>query len=313
LVPEKPGVCAHVPVIHGCDKFCAYCVIPYRRGRESSRSKQEVVEEVEMLVERGVLDVTLLGQNVDSYGRDLEPVIDLADLLYAVNEVPGLARLRFLTSHPNDMTSGIIRAAAELQKVCECVSLPFQTGDDEMLRRMRRGYTRSEYMRKVDAIRSAIPGVALTTDLMVGLPGETERQFRRTLEVVESVRFDKVHSSVYSERPGTLAARTMIDDVPLAEKRRRLHEVSDLQDRKGREINVSLIGTDMEVLVDGETRGKRRGRTRSDKLVYVEGSLPEVGDFVTVRITGASPYSLRGEVLAVKCHIGPTTEEVLTA
>jgi len=313
LVPRSPGVSALVPVIHGCDKFCAFCIIPYRRGREASRPIPEVVREVETLVGRGAADVTLLGQNVDSYGHDLVPRCDLADLLHAVHGILGLARLRFLTSHPNDMSARIIQAAADLPKVCECVSLPFQTGDDEMLARMRRGYTREEYLAKIAEIRAAMPDVALTTDLMVGLPGETEAQFRRTVEMLEEVRFDKVHAAVYSERPGTIASRTMTDDVEREEKRRRLREVSEVQKRIGLEINWALKGREFEVLVDGESRGKLRGRTRSDKLVYVEGSLPSVGDFVRVRIVGASPYSLVGEVMAAGREERPKPTEVLTA
>ncbi|MBM3957065.1 MAG: MiaB/RimO family radical SAM methylthiotransferase, partial [Gemmatimonadetes bacterium] len=240
--PRLPGVRALVPVIHGCDKFCAFCIIPYRRGTEVSRPVAEVVREVEQAVERGALDVTLLGQNVDSYGHDLEPRCDLADLLHAVHEVPGLARLRFLTSHPNDMSARIIRAAMDLPKVCECVSLPFQTGDDGMLAKMRRGYTRAEYLGKVAEVRAAMPGVAVTTDVMVGLPGETEEQFVRTVEVLEEVRFDKVHAAAYSERPGTIASRTMADDVGREEKRRRLRELSEVQARIGLEINCALTG-----------------------------------------------------------------------
>jgi len=311
--PHSPGVTALVPVIHGCDKFCAFCIIPYRRGREVSRPVTEVVREVETLAGRGVRDVTLLGQNVDSYGHDLTPRCDLADLLHAVHDVQGPVRLRFLTSHPNDMSAGLIRAAADLPKVCECVSLPFQTGDDEMLAKMRRGYTRQEYMEKVAEIRAEIPDVALTTDLMVGLPGETEAQFRRTVEMLEEVRFDKVHSAAYSERPGTIASRTMSDNVAHEEKRRRLREVSEVQKRIGLEINSALVGKDFEVLVDGESRGRLRGRTRRDKLVYVEGSQPDVGEFVKARIVGASPYSLRGEVVAPGREGHPEATEVMSA
>jgi len=313
LVPENPGASALVPVIHGCDKFCAFCIIPYRRGREASRPVAEVVREVEAYVRGGAVDVTLLGQNVDSYGRDLSPRCDLADLLHAVHDVRGLVRLRFLTSHPNDMSARIIHAAADLPKVCECVNLPFQTGDDEMLAKMRRGYTREEYLAKVAEIRAAIPGVALTTDVMVGLPGETEAQFRRTVEVLEEVRFDKVHVAAYSERPGTIASRAMADDVEREEKRRRVREVSEVQKRIGLEINSALVGQEFEVLVDGESRGRRRGRTRSDKLVYAEGFLPDVGDFVRVRIVDASSYSLEGEMVAPGRGRRPEPAEVLTA
>ena len=313
LIPTRTGPTAFVPVIRGCDKYCAYCIIPYRRGSEASRPIPEVVAEVETLVDSGVRDVTLLGQNVDSYGHDFSAPCDLADLLHAVHGIPGLVRLRFLTSHPKDMSGRIISAVAELGKVCECVSLPFQTGDDEMLVRMRRGYTRAEYLDKVAEIRRAIPDVALTTDLMVGLPGETEAQFERTLEVVREVRFDKVHSAAYSERPGTIASRTMADDVAPEEKKRRLRAIADAQKRIGLEINTALRGAAVEVLVDGDTRGRRRGRMRSDKLVYVNGSSPDVGEFVTVRVSGASAFSLEGEVVRQGRAAGPESKEVRTA
>ena len=303
LLPADPKVATFIPIIHGCDKFCSFCIIPYRRGREVSRPIDELVHETEMLVERGVREVTLLGQNVDSYGHDLEPVHDLADLLCAINEVDGLDRVRFLTSHPSDMSEKIIRAVGELPKVCENINLPFQAGDDDVLERMRRGYTRDEYLRKIDEVRSIIPDVALVTDVIVGFSGETEPQFQRTLDILKTVRFDKVHSAAYSVRPGTIAARQHPDTVPVEEKKRRLAELNALQEGICAEINADLSGREFDVLIDGHSKGKLQGRTRTDKLVYLENSETfetRIGGFATARITGTSPWSLRAEVTATE-------------
>jgi tRNA-2-methylthio-N6-dimethylallyladenosine synthase len=313
LVPAAPAVASFVPIVHGCDKFCSFCIIPYRRGRETSRPIEDVVREVRLLAGRGVREVTLLGQNVDSYGHDLRPRLDLADLLSAVQGESGIDRVRFLTSHPNDMSSRIIRAVRDLPKVCENVNLPFQAGDDKVLADMRRGYTSGQYLDKVAEVRETIPGVTLTTDLIVGFPGETEAQFENSLAILEQVRFDKVHAAMYSERAGTLASRKAPDEVPAAEKKRRLAAVSLLQERIQADLNAKYVGTEVEVLADGRTRGRVQGRTRGDKLVYVnpvrfgqdsrrdppdaagsEGSQPEVGAMLNVGITAASPWSLEG-------------------
>ena len=295
LVPSRPGVTAYVPIVHGCDKFCTFCIIPYRRGREASRTSEDIVREVSLLVERGVREVTLLGQNVDSYGQDLYPRLDLADLMYEVNEVEGLERIRFLTSHPNDMSRRIIQAVADLSKVCESVNLPVQAGDDAILADMRRSYTRGQYLEKVEEVRETIPGVTLTTDLIVGFPSETEEQFQSSLEMLEMVRFDKVHSAAYSERPGTVASKRLPDDVERQEKKSRLASVNELQERIQRELNRDLEGEKFDVLVDGRTRGKLQGRTRGDKIVYLEGADSLIGQTKRVEITESSPWSLRGE------------------
>ena len=300
MIPAAPNIASFVPIIHGCDKFCTFCIIPYRRGREVSRSVSEVVEEVRLLVRRGVKEVTFLGQNVDSYGHDFSPQQDLADLLHSVHQVDGLERIRFLTSHPSDMSSRIIQAIADLPKVCELVNLPFQAGDDEVLERMRRGYTRAEYLEKIAEIRETIPGVAVTTDLIVGFSGETEDQFLRSMDVLEAVKFDKVHSAAYSVRPGTIASRQFTDEVTSDEKKRRLKVVAEFQDHVQTEINSGYQGREYEVLVDGHTRGRITGRTRTDKLVFVEGAESDSGRFVNVKIEGTTPYSLSGRVVEVE-------------
>ena len=299
LVPLAPGVSAFVPIVHGCDKFCTFCIIPYRRGREASRPPDELLHEVSMLAARGVKDVTLLGQNVDSFGHDLRPRWDLADLLEAVHDVEGIERVRFLTSHPNDMSERIIRAVAALPKVCENVNLPFQAGDDRVLAEMRRGYSRSQYLEKATQVREMIPGVTLTTDLIVGFPGETTDEFERSLDMLDSVRFDKVHAAAYSERPGTLASRILPDSVSRQEKKRRLAAAAQLQESIQTELNAELIGTICDILVDGESRGRMHGRTRGDKLVYLNGERQRVGEMVGVQITGSSPWSLEGNPVPV--------------
>jgi tRNA-2-methylthio-N6-dimethylallyladenosine synthase len=308
LAPTRPDVACHVPIIHGCDLMCTFCIIPYRRGRQVSRPVDEVAREVELLVSRGVREVTVLGQTVDAYGHDLpddgggRP--DLATLLTRLNDVDGLERIRFLTSHPNYMSRSIIEAVAELPKVCEHINLPVQAGDDEVLARMRRNYTRADYIELVEEIRDTVPGASLSTDIIVGFPGETEEQFRRTLELVEQLRMDKVHCAAYSTRPGTIADRTMEDDTPQAEKISRRERIDALQESILTEINAELVGSEFEVLVEARKRGKWQGRTRSNKLVFFPIAQPasnnddgggRLGELVNVRVDRAGPWSLQGQ------------------
>jgi len=290
----RADVATYIPIIHGCDKFCTFCIIPYRRGREVSRPVDEIVLEARMLARRGVKEVTLLGQNVDSYGHDLSGSIDLGDLLSAVNEVEELERVRFLTSHPNDMSDHIIDTIARLDKVCEHVNLPFQAGDDQVLKNMRRGYTNDEYRAKIERIRNRIPNVSMATDLIAGFCGETEEQFERTLEMVRDMKFDKVHAAAYSTRPGTIAARMMEDNVPHEEKQRRLKAITSLQETVLTEINSTLEGTTQEILVEGRKRGRWFGRNRNDKLVYFDEDINRSGEMVTVKIERVGPWSLQG-------------------
>ncbi len=294
----KPDVAAFIPIIHGCDKFCTFCIIPYRRGREVCRPVDEIVNEVRLLASRGVKEVTLLGQNVDSYGHDLPGQPDLGDLLAEVNEVEGLERIRFLTSHPNDMSDHIIDAVAELDKVCEHVNLPFQAGDDEVLRTMRRGYTNGDYRRLVDKIRARVPGVSLSTDVIVGFCGETPEQFERTRELIRDIRFDKIHAAAYSPRPGTIADRKLEDDVDHEEKRTRLKAIEELQESILTEKNAGLVGETVEVLVEGRKRGSWYGRNRNDKLVYFDDEADRKGDLVRISVERAGPWSLRGDLVA---------------
>ena len=292
----KPDVTSYIPIIHGCDKFCAFCIIPYRRGREVCRPVEDIVRETHLLAQRGVKEVTLLGQNVDSYGHDLPGEPDLGDLLTAVNKVDGLERVRFLTSHPNDMSDHIIDAVAGLDKVCEHINLPFQAGDDDVLASMRRGYTNEEYRRLIEKIRDRVPNVSLSTDVIVGFCGEGEAQFQQTLEMIRDIRFDKVHAAAYSTRPGTIAARSMTDDVPHEEKRTRLKAIEELQEEILTEINTPLKDQATEVLVENRKGGKWYGRNRNDKLVYFEDEQDRKGEVVNVRISKTSPWSLQGSL-----------------
>ncbi|MDP6422932.1 MAG: tRNA (N6-isopentenyl adenosine(37)-C2)-methylthiotransferase MiaB [SAR202 cluster bacterium] len=297
LLTASADIATYVPIIHGCNKFCTFCIIPYRRGREVSRPLAEIVGEVQGLARRGVREVTLLGQNVDSYGHDLDGNTDLGDLLSAVNDVEELDRVRFLTSHPNDMSDHIIDKIAGLDKVCEHVNLPFQAGDDTVLESMRRGYTNEQYRKLVDKIRDRIPGVSLATDLIVGFCGESQEQFERTVELVRDIRFDKVHSAVYSTRPGTIASRGMQDDVLPEEKQRRFRVIEQLQEQVVTEINADLAGTRQEVLVEGRRRGRWFGRTRNDKLVFFDDDRDRRGELVEVLVDQTGPWSLRGTLV----------------
>jgi tRNA-2-methylthio-N6-dimethylallyladenosine synthase len=285
---------AFVTIIEGCNNFCSYCIVPYRRGREKSHPIAELRCQVESLVERGAKEITLLGQNVDSYGHDLPDKPGLADLLQELNSIERLTRIRFLTSHPKDMSQKLIQAVASLEKVCEHISLPVQAGDDEILQAMGRSYTVQSYRELVEQIRFAIPTVALATDIIVGFPGETEEQFQRTIDLLSDLRFDTVHIAAYSARPGTLAAKRLKDNVSLTEKRRRLQEVEELQGEIASEINARLLGHNMEVLAEGKKKGKWYGRTRTDKLVFFEDEGDWLGQLVNIEVKKTSPWALQG-------------------
>jgi tRNA-2-methylthio-N6-dimethylallyladenosine synthase len=290
-------VCCYVPVMEGCDNHCTYCIVRLRRGRERSRRMEMIVEEVRRLVERGAREVTLLGQNVDAYGHDLPGHPDLADLLCVIHEVDDLWRIRFLTSHPSDMSERIIDAVAELDRVCAHVELPVQSGHDLTLKRMARGYTVGEYRRLLDRIRERVPGASVATDVIVGFPGETEEHFRATYDLLAEERFDVVHVAAYSPRPGTPAAR-LHDDVPSLEKELRRRLVEELQQQIASEINSRLLKSTAEVLVEEKHRGKWKGRTRTNKLVFFEDGSEWRCKLAQVDITWAGPWSMQGKVRA---------------
>ncbi len=293
-LPEKPNPSVYVTISQGCDNFCSYCIVPYRRGRERSRPLEEIVCEVEELVRRGAKEVVLLGQNVDSYGHDLPGKPDLAHLLANLNEIEGLERLRFLTNHPKDVNSRLIRAIALGYTVCEHINLPVQAGSDEILKAMNRGYTAAQYRQLIKKIREKNPNIAISTDIIVGFPGESEAQFQQTLDLLSEIKFATVHVAAYSTREGTSAARELVDNVPLKEKKARLNRVEQLQSQVQSGLNAQLKGKVVEILVEGKNKGKWYGRTRTDKLVFFNSRRDYLGQLVKIKIEKTSPWSLQG-------------------
>jgi tRNA-2-methylthio-N6-dimethylallyladenosine synthase len=291
-------VTAYVPIIYGCNFLCSYCIVPYRRGKERSRPLVEIVKEVEKLVAGGVREVTLLGQTVNAYGHDLPDNPSLADLLRAVDLVPGLDRLRFLTSHPKYMSDDIIQTMADLGTVCEHMNLPVQAGDNEVLRRMRRTYTSDLWRDRIALTRARMPSATVATDIIVGFPGETDEQFQNTYDLLEEVECDKVHVAMYSPRPGTLSAR-WDDDIPHAEKHRRHRAIELLQERVCTKRNARRLGETVEVLVDSQAKGRWTGRTRGNQLVHFADDRPMLGKLVDVRITETGPWFFLGEAVGV--------------
>ncbi len=290
--PVSRGITA----IHGCDHHCTYCIVRLRRGREASRTMDEILEEVRAAAAQGSREIVLLGQNVDAYGRDLNPPLDLADLLHAAHEVDGVWRVRFLTSHPGDLSPRVIEAVRDLPRVCEHFELPVQSGDDAVLKRMGRNYTADEYRTLIRQVRDAVPGAAIATDVIVGFPGETGEAFDNTYHLLEELRFDAVHVAAYSVRPGTPAER-LEDTVPPILKERRRRVVDDLQKHIVGEINAKLLGETMEVLVEDRRKGRWRGRTRTNKLIFFESADNWRGRLAHVRITWTGPWWLAGEVV----------------
>jgi tRNA-2-methylthio-N6-dimethylallyladenosine synthase len=300
---RKNGVAAWLPIMYGCNNFCTYCIVPYVRGRERSRPLDEVVGEATELAAQGFREITLLGQNVNSYGKDIPGHADFADLLAAVDKMDGIARIRYMTSHPRDMNDRVIAAVKTSRHVCEHFHLPIQAGSDAVLTAMNRGYATADYRRLVAAIRAAIPGCSLTTDIIVGFPGETEAMFADTLALVAEVRFDAAYTFLYSQRSGTPAA-AMADQVPPAVKKERLKRLMDLQNEVSLALNRELVGADVEVLVEGESKNdanKMMGRTRTNKIVIWDRTGREApGDLATVAVTAAQTWVLKGRLTAVK-------------
>ena len=302
---EGRAVSAYVPIVLGCSHACTYCVIPYRRGPERSRPLEAIVTEATQLASQGVREITLLGQIVDRYGYDLPEFAGttetpLVTLLRRVHEIAGLERLRFLTSHPNWMRDDLLDAVATLPKVCEHIEVPVQAGDDEVLKHMRRGYTVEDYRRLVARLRERIPGVSIATDIIVGFPGETEAQFENTVALLETLQLDKAHIARYSPRPLTVATRRFEDDVPYEEKERRRRTLEQVQARILKTLNARLEGQQVEVLVEGEKKGRWFGRTRTDRLVFFAAEGNWLGRLATVAITWSGPWSLIGEPVATE-------------
>jgi len=290
------GVTAFLPVVLGCSHACTYCVIPYRRGIEESRPFNQVVAEAERMVASGVREITLLGQIVDRYGKDLPPGQDLPALLRHLSQISGLARIRFLTSHPNWMTDELLDTVAEIEQVCPHIEVPVQAGDNTVLENMRRGYTRDDYRQLVARIRRRIPGVSIATDIIVGFPGETEEQFQQTYDLLEELRLDVAHLARYSPRPNTVATRQMMDDVSAAEKMRRFRLLEQQQERIVGEIHAGYLGRTVPVLFEEKHKDRWRGRTETNKLVFVETNDHLRGQLLPVHITWTGPWSMLGEI-----------------
>ena len=288
---------AYVTIAHGCDNFCTYCIVPYVRGRFVSRKPDEIFDEIKMLVNDDVKEITLLGQNVNSYGKDIN--LTFSWLLKNAAQIEGVKRLRFVTSLPQDFNEDIIDVMASEKNICPSLNLPIQSGSDRILKLMNRKYTYSEYLEKVNLTREKISGLGLTTDLIVGFPGETEKDFEDSMNAIREIKFDLVHSAAYSEREGTVAAK-MEGALPVELRLERLNKLNELQDKITLDINKKLIGQEFEVLVDGDApKGEKllQGRTPSDKVVIFEGSKKLLGEFVKIKITDAEAWCLHGEVI----------------
>jgi tRNA-2-methylthio-N6-dimethylallyladenosine synthase len=289
-------ISAFVPVVLGCSHACTFCVIPYRRGIERSRPVEDVLNEARSMVSQGVKEITLLGQIVDRYGLDLPEGSSLPELLRLVHDIDGLERIRFLTSHPNWFTTELMDTVAELPKLMPHIEVPHQAGDDQVLKNMKRQYTIDQYRQMVREIRDRIPDVSIATDVIVGFPGESEEGFQKSYDVLQELALDVVHLARYSVRPGTVAARKMDDDVTEDEKWRRFRLIEELQEGIAGKINQKYLGQKVEILIEGKNKGRWRGRTPNNKLVFVESDQNLLGKVEPVLITWAGPWSMQGSI-----------------
>jgi len=301
--PVVHGAKAYVTIMQGCNKVCSFCIVPYVRGRELSRPSAAIVREVESLAARGVKEIMLLGQNVNSYGKTASGELSFPELLARIDGIKGIERVRFTTSHPEDLSPGLIEAYERLEKLCEHLHLPVQSGSDGVLKRMRRGYTRQEYMGRISRLRERRPDVALSTDIIVGFPGESDAEFADTLEILREVEYDDIYAFGYSPRPHTAANKLFTDDIAEEVKRARLDKVLRLQAEISRRKNLARVGNVEEVLVDGIAkmgRGQMTGRTRANRIVNFSGPEDLSGKLVDVRISGAGANSLTGELIGAQ-------------
>lgn len=302
LPKKRAGLKAWVNIMYGCDKFCTYCIVPFTRGKERSRRPEDVIKEVRELARQGYQEITLLGQNVNAYGKDFEDIsYRFGDLMADIQKID-IPRVRFTTSHPRDFDDHLIEVLASRGNLVEHIHLPVQSGSSEILKRMNRKYTREEYLELVRKIKRAIPDVVLTTDIIVGFPGETEEQFEETMSLVREVEFDSAFTFIYSPREGTPAAARK-DDVTMDEKRARLHRLNALIDELSLKSNLKLEGKTVEVLVEGQSKNNPdmlSGRTRTNKLVHFQGPKEWIGSFVDVHVTEVKTYFLRGEAVATE-------------
>ncbi|MFW6389522.1 MAG: tRNA (N6-isopentenyl adenosine(37)-C2)-methylthiotransferase MiaB [Halanaerobiales bacterium] len=304
LIPDLPSKReddskAWVSIIQGCNNFCTYCIVPYVRGRERSRPLEDIVSEVTRLVKDGVKEITLLGQNVNSYGKDFDENNDFADLLYRLDEIDKLSRIRYMTSHPRDFSEKLIEVIANTDSVCEHFHLPIQSGSSRILKKMNRGYTREEYLNLIEKIRQAVPDASITTDFIVGFPGETEEDFQKTLDIVEKVRFDSAFTFLYSPRSGTPAAK-MEEQIDEDIKKERLNKLMDLQNKISLEQNKKMLDKTVQVLVDGESKNNSEmymGRDRKNKLIIFPKREGIIGKIVNVKITRVQSFTLFGKIV----------------
>jgi tRNA-2-methylthio-N6-dimethylallyladenosine synthase len=287
-------VTAFVPIVLGCSHACTYCVIPSRRGAEISRPPEEIIKEVNALVDKGIREVTLLGQIVDRYGRDNPDFPNLASLIKQLNHIEGLFRIRFLTSHPNWLADDLLKTVNDFPKIMPHIEVPVQAGDDEILKAMRRGYSNKDYRILIEKIRSTIPNVSIGTDIIVGFPNETDEKFQLTFDLLDDLKLDVAHLARYSPRQGTVSARTMQDNIPDFEKWERFRRLEELQEKIAREIHSKKIGTSLEVLFEEESKGRWRGRTPNNELVFVETEQELRGQLRNVKIEWAGPWSMIG-------------------
>lgn len=290
---------AWVTIMYGCNNFCSYCIVPYVRGRERSRQPEDIVIEIKRLAAEGCKEVTLLGQNVNSYGKDLDIGVDFADLLRLVNDIEGIERIRFMTSHPKDTSDKLIYTMRDCKKVCEQLHLPFQAGSNNILRKMNRKYTKEEYLNRVNLAKQEIPGLALSTDIIVGFPGETDEDFEATLEIVEQVEFDQIFMFIYSKRKGTPAAE-MEDPASYEDKHKNFDKLVKLQNSISKRLNDAYMGRTIDILVEGYSKNnpeKYSGRTRTGKIVNFSGRGDIIGKLVNVKITEVFSWFLNGEMV----------------
>jgi tRNA-2-methylthio-N6-dimethylallyladenosine synthase len=289
---------AWVTIMYGCNNFCSYCIVPHVRGRERSRLPEDIVIEIKQLAADGCKEITLLGQNVNSYGKDLKLELDFADLLKMVNEIEGIERIRFMTSHPKDISDKLIQTMSECKKVCEQLHLPFQAGSNKVLKAMNRKYTKEEYLEKIKKAKKALPGVALSTDVIVGFPGETDEDFEETLEVIQTVEFDQAFMFIYSKRTGTPAAE-MENQISEDQKHKNFEKLMKLQNAIGKKANDRYLNKTVEVLVEGPSKNdatKYTGRSRTGKVVNFSGEGDIIGQLVNVKITEVFSWFLNGEM-----------------
>ncbi len=295
-LPDSSMVRTFVTIMQGCDNFCTYCIVPFVRGRETSRPPGAILEEIRRVVSEGIKEVTLLGQNVNSYGKKNKEFPDFAELLRLADRIDGLRRLRFTTSHPKDLSESLINCFGQLETLCEHLHLPVQSGSSRVLKRMNRRYDRTGYLTKVERLRKACPDISLTTDLIVGFPGESERDFQDTLSLLKIVEYDQIFAFKYSPRPGTRAAE-FEDQIDEEEKSRRLAEVLDLQREIGSKRFKALENTVQEVLIESADQTGLKGRTRGNHVVHLKGNKNLVGKLVMIRIDKAGSHSLQGSII----------------